>query len=171
MNLIPRRWKLESLVCGLRGHVAPARTVAHLRDGDIHVGVEGPQPHERFSRCLRCDAWLPGLDPDHPSREDLGDLGEIVLPRRGEVLRQALVMRLIAIDKAVHAVGFAIAFAALSMNRPAALEASPPVGPRSVASRVNCFLTSSHSTGTAVRSSGIVAPSAILGPLGWSSAP
>ncbi len=113
MNLIPRRWKLESLVCGLRGHVAPARTVAHLGDTDIHVGVEGPQPHVRFSRCLRCDSWLPGLDPDHPSREDLGDLGEIVLPRRGEVLRQALVMRIIAIDKAVHAVSFAIAFAAL----------------------------------------------------------
>jgi uncharacterized membrane protein (DUF2068 family) len=113
MNLIPRRWKLESLICGLREHVTPARSVAHLRDEDIHVGVEGPQPHVRFSRCLRCDAWLPGLDPEHPAREDLGDLGAIVLPRRGDALRQAVIMRLIAIDKAIHSLLFALAVVAL----------------------------------------------------------
>ena len=38
-------------------------------------------------------------------------------------------------------------------------------GPKSVASRINWVLTSSHSTGTAVRSTGITAPSAIIGPL------
>ena len=113
MNVIPDRWHLESLVCGLRGHVAPARTVAHLRAGDLHVGVEGPHPHQRFSRCLRCDAWLPGVDPETPERRDLGDLEAITLPRRGKELRQALVMRLIAIDKLVHAIGFLLAFVAL----------------------------------------------------------
>jgi uncharacterized membrane protein (DUF2068 family) len=113
MNLIPRGWHLESLVCGLRGHIAPARNVATLRPIDAQVGVEGPDPHVRFSRCLRCDAWLPGTDPGEPAVEDLGDLDAIVLPRRGKELRQALVMRLIAIDKALHSIAFAIAFAAL----------------------------------------------------------
>ncbi len=113
MNLIPRRWKLESLVCGLREHIAPARTVRNLRAEDLHLGVEGPVPHERFSRCLRCDAWLPGVDPATPGRDDLGDLGAIPLPRRGEELRQALIMRLIAIDRLLHAVGFSVAFLAL----------------------------------------------------------
>jgi len=113
MNLIPERWHLESLICGLRGHVAPARTVQRLRPIDVHVGVEGPLPHQRFSRCLRCDAWLPGLDPDEPAREDLGSLEAITLPRRGAELRQAVVMRLIAIDKLFHAIGFFLAFVAL----------------------------------------------------------
>ena len=40
-----------------------------------------------------------------------------------------------------------------------------PFGPKSVASRINWVLTSSHSTGMAVRSTGITAPSAMTGPL------
>ncbi len=61
--------------------------------------------------------------------------------------------------------------AALSMNRPTEEVDSSMVGPRSVASRVNCSLTWSHSTGTAVRSVSMTAPSRITGPPDTPSAP
>jgi hypothetical protein len=57
------------------------------------------------------------------------------------------------------------ASAVLSMNRAIEVLDTLLRGPRSVASRVNWVLTSSHSTGTAVRSTGITAPSRIVGPL------
>jgi hypothetical protein len=56
------------------------------------------------------------------------------------------------------------AFAALSMKRPTELVAASPLGPRSEANLSNCSLTSSHSTGTAVSSWGMTAPSAMAGP-------
>ncbi len=57
------------------------------------------------------------------------------------------------------------ALAALSMNRPTDVPDTPLLGPKSVASLINWVLTSSHSTGTAVRSTGITAPSGMTGPL------
>ena len=50
------------------------------------------------------------------------------------------------------------------MNRPTEPVDIPLFGPNSVASRISCSLTSFHSTGTAVRSIGITAPSFIVGP-------
>ncbi|PQM46731.1 hypothetical protein C1Y40_03108 [Mycobacterium talmoniae] len=58
----------------------------------------------------------------------------------------------------------AMAPAALSMNRAAEVPDTVPCSPNSVASRFNWVLTSSHSTGTAVRSRGITAPSDRVGP-------
>ena len=59
-----------------------------------------------------------------------------------------------------------IALAALSMNRDTdGAGHRRCLGPNSVASRISWALTSSHSTGTAVRSTGITAPSGIVGPL------
>lgn len=57
-----------------------------------------------------------------------------------------------------------IALAALSMNRDADVPETPLRGPSSAASRFNWVLTSSHSTGTAVCSRGITAPSGRVGP-------
>jgi hypothetical protein len=57
------------------------------------------------------------------------------------------------------------ALAALSMKRPIELLATLPLGPKSVASRISWSLISSHSTGTAVRCTGITAPSPMVGPL------
>ncbi len=59
------------------------------------------------------------------------------------------------------------ALAALSMNLLTDVVDTLPCGPRSVARRITWFLTSSHSTGIAVRSIGITAPLAIFGPLLW----
>ena len=63
------------------------------------------------------------------------------------------------------------ASAVVSMNRPTDVLDTSLVGPRSVASRVNWALTSSHSIGTAVRSVSITAPSRMVGPLAASSDP
>ena len=56
------------------------------------------------------------------------------------------------------------AFAALSMNLETEVPDTPVFGPNSVASRISWVFTSSHSTGTAVRSLGITAPSRMVGP-------
>ena len=62
---------------------------------------------------------------------------------------------------------FPSASAAESMNRATAGVDTLLLGPKSVASRINWVLIWSHSTGTAVRSAGITAPSRMVGPLDW----
>ncbi len=57
-----------------------------------------------------------------------------------------------------------IAAAALSTKRLNDVAEAPLIGPRSLAKRINWSLTWSHSTGTAVRSTPICAPSVIVGP-------
>ena len=57
------------------------------------------------------------------------------------------------------------ASAVLVMNRPTDVVDTPLEGPSSVANLINCALISSHSTGTAVRSSPMTAPSAMVGPV------
>jgi uncharacterized membrane protein (DUF2068 family) len=56
----------------------------------------------RWYRCLRCDAWLPLPLPVKTKRQYLPDKEEIELPLRGRALRDKFVLRLIAIDRAVH---------------------------------------------------------------------
>ncbi len=56
----------------------------------------------RWYRCLRCDAWLPLPPPTKTKRQHLPDKDEIELPLRGRALRDKFVLRLIAIDRAIH---------------------------------------------------------------------
>ncbi len=113
MNLVPRKWHLEGLVCGLRGHSVPAASVADLRPQDAGLGVDLPDGR-RLARCTRCDTWHEV--PAHGTASaDLGDLHVLHVPRRGEELREALVMRIIAIDKVIHSVLFALAAIALGI--------------------------------------------------------
>jgi uncharacterized membrane protein (DUF2068 family) len=56
----------------------------------------------RWHRCLRCDDWLLRAEPVDPLRERVESRDEIVLPARGPVLRDRYVLRLIALDRAVH---------------------------------------------------------------------
>ena len=73
----------------------------------------------RLARCLRCDMWLEheppaGSDVDF---ERLPPLAMLPKPRRGAVLEEAIVMRLIALNKAMHALAFSIlAVAALMIQ-------------------------------------------------------
>ncbi len=58
----------------------------------------------RWYRCLRCDAWELRPVPEHPSRAHVESRDEIELPLRGAPLRDRYVLRLIALDRAIHVV-------------------------------------------------------------------
>src|ERR687887_2200229 len=102
----------ETFVCSRRGHVTPAALVARLRPEDAGLGVDLPDGR-RMARCTRCDVWIDGEPTKHPVRETLPSVEEIKLPRRGRELRDAIVLRLIAIDRGIHAVLFAALAAVL----------------------------------------------------------
>ncbi len=58
----------------------------------------------RWYRCLRCDAWLSGKIPDAPGRDRVIPRDEIQIPLRGPLLRDRYVLRLIAVDRAIHVI-------------------------------------------------------------------
>src|SRR5437879_4096239 len=90
----------ELLVCGVRGHELVGTDAEELRPEDALIArtYDGL----RWYRCLRCDSWLPLPPPTQPRRRYLPDRSEIRLPRRGKALRDRIVLRLIAIDRALH---------------------------------------------------------------------
>jgi uncharacterized membrane protein (DUF2068 family) len=94
------RFHYELLVCGLQGHALVATDVAHIEPEDAVVAFE--RSGVRWHRCLRCDSWLPLPPPEHPARERMPAREEIELPLRGKPLRDKIVLRLIAIDRALH---------------------------------------------------------------------
>jgi uncharacterized membrane protein (DUF2068 family) len=99
----PRRrrdvdWEL--LACGLRGHALVGTDAADVRPEDDLVARE--RGGVRWHRCLRCDAWLALPPPEHPSREFPPPRDEIVVPMRGKALRDRIVLRVIAVDRAFH---------------------------------------------------------------------
>jgi uncharacterized membrane protein (DUF2068 family) len=89
-----RDWDLETLACAFRGHCTPATDARLLDDG------------RTVARCWRCEAWIAATPdrlippPDPP-------------PRRGRALRDAIVLRLIAVNRGVHCVLFAMIAVAL----------------------------------------------------------
>jgi uncharacterized membrane protein (DUF2068 family) len=97
-------------VCSRRGHILPAAGVEVLRPEDAGVGIDLPDGR-RLARCLRCDSWIVVPRPIEPSAPTLPPLAQIPLPRRGEELREAIVLRIIAIDRLVHVVLFGAVFA------------------------------------------------------------
>ena len=118
MRLVPRRWSNETWICSVRGHVAPAAVVRHLRPQDDALGVEAPDG-SRLSRCLRCDLWLhttapaavgsPGAVADADAPEVLPPTEELPRPRRGRALEDAILTRLIAVERALHSALFVAA--------------------------------------------------------------
>ncbi|MEA2350800.1 MAG: hypothetical protein QOG86_1741, partial [Thermoleophilaceae bacterium] len=56
----------------------------------------------RWHRCLRCDSWLPFPPPTEPRCEHPADRDEIELPLRGKPLRDKVVLRVIAVNRAFH---------------------------------------------------------------------
>jgi uncharacterized membrane protein (DUF2068 family) len=97
---------IETFVCAVKGHATPARVVGVLGPDDRGFGID-VHPTWRISRCLRCDAWIGASPPAAPERERLAPLSELDLPRRGKPLRQALILRVISVERAVHSVVFA----------------------------------------------------------------
>jgi uncharacterized membrane protein (DUF2068 family) len=100
----PRRFRPRLhyglLVCGARGHELIGTDVSELRATDRIVARE----HDglRWYRCLRCDSWLPLPMPSNPSRTLMPGREEAELPLRGKPLRDKIVLRAIAVDRALH---------------------------------------------------------------------
>jgi uncharacterized membrane protein (DUF2068 family) len=94
------KFHYELIVCGLRGHELVGTDAAEVRvlDGAF-VRESGGL---RWYRCLRCDSWLPLRPPEHPARRYPPPETEIEVPPRGKTLRDKIVLRLIAIDRAFH---------------------------------------------------------------------
>jgi uncharacterized membrane protein (DUF2068 family) len=107
----PRRFRptfhYELLVCGLMGHELVGTDAAELRPQDAIVAVPGPEGL-RWHRCLRCDSWLALPRPRRPSRQVPPDRDHVILPPRGRALRDKIVLRLIAVDRALHFVVLAV---------------------------------------------------------------
>jgi uncharacterized membrane protein (DUF2068 family) len=97
----------ETWVCSVKGHVTPAATVAQLGPEDAGLGID-VHPRWRIARCLRCDVWIGGPPPDPAERERLPPQHELDLPRRGKELRQAIILRIISIERGIHSVMFAL---------------------------------------------------------------
>src|SRR3954452_11598028 len=100
-RFVPRfHWEL--LACGVSGHELVGLDARHIRPEDAPVVRE--YDSKRWYRCLRCDSWLPlpPPDPAEATRDHLPPLDQIELPLRGKPLRDKIVLRVIAIDRAVH---------------------------------------------------------------------
>jgi uncharacterized membrane protein (DUF2068 family) len=116
-RFVPRfHWEL--LVCGVAGHELIGTEARGLRPQDAVVArdVDGV----RWHRCVRCDSWLPLAPPAAPAREFPPDREAIELPLRGRPLRDQIVLRLIAVNRALHFVGLALLAVAIllfSANR------------------------------------------------------
>jgi len=106
----PRRFRprlhYELLVCGIRGHELVGTDAAEL--APEHAVLARELGGLRWYRCLRCDSWLPLGVPDQPARRYPPDRVEIDLPLRGKALRDKIVLRLIAVDRAFHFVLLAL---------------------------------------------------------------
>lgn len=112
--MVPRRWHNETWICSIRGHVAPAAGASRLRPSDAAIGAEEGDG-TRLSRCLRCDLWMraPVPGPDQAVYEVVPPLAELDLPRRGKPLEDAILLRLIAVDRAIHGLLFTVLAIAL----------------------------------------------------------
>jgi uncharacterized membrane protein (DUF2068 family) len=105
-------WHPETFVCSRRGHVTPAALVERLRPEDAGLGVDLPDGR-RMARCTRCDVWISTTPPEKPIRESLPPVKELKVPRRGKPLREALILRVIALDRGFHSVLFGLLAALL----------------------------------------------------------
>jgi uncharacterized membrane protein (DUF2068 family) len=100
----PRRFRpklrYELIGCGLHGHEILGTDAAALRPEDELFARESGGL--RWYRCLRCDSWLALTPPEHPTTKYPPPRDEILLPLRGKPLRDRYVLRLIAVDRALH---------------------------------------------------------------------
>jgi uncharacterized membrane protein (DUF2068 family) len=102
--------RYELLTCAWSGHVLVGlNAVTVAPDDALVVRRDGAA---RWHRCLRCDDWVRRAEPGQPARPRVEQRDEIHLPLRGSALRDRYVLRLIALDRAIHVIvltGLAIA--------------------------------------------------------------
>lgn len=97
-----RKLSYELITCGLEGHALVGTDAGTV--GPEHTVVAREYDGVRWHRCLRCDAWVTVEPPERGGRPQPPKRGEIELPLRGRPLRDRFVLRLIALDRAVHVV-------------------------------------------------------------------
>jgi len=95
-------YRYELLTCAWHGHELVGVHAAEVTYEDALVVREFDGV--RWCRCLRCDAWLPAAVPEHPTEDRVPARSDIEVPLRGPVLRDHYVLRLIALDRAIHVV-------------------------------------------------------------------
>jgi uncharacterized membrane protein (DUF2068 family) len=91
----------ELLLCGTSGHELVGTDARELRGEDSLFAREDADGG-RWYRCLRCDSWLALDAPADSINATPPPRTEIDLPLRGKPLRDKLVLRLIAADRAFH---------------------------------------------------------------------
>jgi uncharacterized membrane protein (DUF2068 family) len=106
------RFHYELLACGVGGHELIGTDARELRPQDALVARDGPDGL-RWYRCLRCDSWVALPPPEHPAREFPPDRDDVAVPPRGKALRDKVVLRVIAVDRALHFVLLAIVAVAI----------------------------------------------------------
>ena len=106
------RFHYELLSCGISGHELIGLDARELRAEDSLVAREAPDGM-RWYRCLRCDSWLPLPPPEQPARDFPPSRDEVRVPLRGKALRDKIVLRVIAADRALHFLILAIIAAAI----------------------------------------------------------
>jgi uncharacterized membrane protein (DUF2068 family) len=102
--------RYELLTCAWSGHVLVGLDAVAVTPEDALVVLQDGAV--RWHRCLRCDDWVRRDEPAQPARPRVEQRDEIRLPLRGAALRDRYVLRLIAVDRALHVVvltGLAIA--------------------------------------------------------------
>jgi uncharacterized membrane protein (DUF2068 family) len=100
-RFVPRfHWEL--LACGVDGHELVGIDAREIRPDDSPIVREFDGV--RWYRCLRCDSWLPLAppSPDEATRDYPPALEDVDLPLRGKPLRDKIVLRVIAVDRAFH---------------------------------------------------------------------
>jgi uncharacterized membrane protein (DUF2068 family) len=102
----------------MRGHVTPAAHAGEIGPADAALGAVLADGRH-LARCLRCDTWIEHAPPigAEVHYAKLPPLSQLAKPRRGKPLAEAIVMRLIAINKGTHALAFTLlAIAALALQ-------------------------------------------------------
>lgn len=92
--------RYELIACAFGGHVLVGTDVRIIDAED--AAVVRQYGDLRWHRCLRCDCWFPRQRPIEPTRERLPIRDEIDVPLRGKGLRDRYVLRLIAVERAIH---------------------------------------------------------------------
>jgi len=92
--------RYELIACSFGGHVLVGTDVRVI---DVDDGIIVREHDDlRWHRCLRCDSWFPKQPPQEPSQDRIPGRDEIKVPLRGRGLRDRYILRLIAVERAIH---------------------------------------------------------------------
>jgi len=107
----------ELLVCAWRGHSLAGADIETIDERHAALARDTADGR-RLAHCLRCGDWIVVDRPEPGTGRELDALDPSERPRRGKSLRQAIVLRVIAVDRAVHMLAFtAVAVAAVAVDR------------------------------------------------------